>query len=346
MDKYELLTRNMVEVVTEEEARSVLERGKIKAYIGFEPSGLPHLGTSVFWPKKLNDLVELGIDLTILLADWHAMVNDKLGGDLNIIRKSGDLLEKSMKAMGLHPSVKFVWAQDLVSDPEYWKTLLQVAKYSNLKRIVRALPIMGRTEEDADKDFSKYIYPLMQVTDIFYMDLDLALGGMDQRHAHMLARDIAEKMGRKKVISIHGPLLGSLTGSGRMDSFKKMSKSDPNSAIFLSDSDDEVKRKIRNAYCPIKEIEGNPLVDIVKYIIIPYYGKEFVIKRPKEKGGEIALSDYEEFESLYKEGKVHPMDLKEALADAISEILAPSRGLYQRERDIVQLLTSGSSVPR
>ena len=338
MDKYDLLTRNMVEVVTEEEARSVLEKENIKAYIGFEPSGLPHLGTSVFWPRKINDLAELGMDVTILLADWHAMVNDKLGGDLDIIRKSGELLEKSMEAMGLVPSVKFKWASDLVSDPEYWMTLLKVAKSSNLKRIVRALPIMGRTEEDADKDFSKFIYPLMQVTDIFYMDLDIAVGGMDQRHAHMLARDVAEKMGRKKVISLHGPLLGSLTGSGRMDSFKKMSKSDPDSAIFLSDSDEEIARKIRNAYCPIREIEGNPLVDIVKYIIMPYYGKDLVIERPEKKGGKIALGSYEEFEKLYTSGEIHPMDLKAALTKALVDMLLPSRDLYQKEKSLVQSL--------
>ncbi|HKJ96564.1 MAG TPA: tyrosine--tRNA ligase, partial [Thermoplasmataceae archaeon] len=205
MDKLELLARNMVEVITEAEAKDALESGRNKAYIGFEPSGLPHIATGLLWPRKLNDLIELGLDTTVLLADWHAKVNDKLGGDLSRIQESGRLLLKSMKVMGLSDKVKFLWTSDMVSDPEYWSTLLNVAKTANLSRIRRALPIMGRTEEDADKDFSKYIYPLMQVTDIFYMDLDFAFGGMDQRHAHMLARDVAEKMGRKKVISVHGP---------------------------------------------------------------------------------------------------------------------------------------------
>ncbi len=109
----------------------------------------------------------------------------------------------------------------------------------------------------------------MQVTDIFYMDLDIAMGGMDQRHAHMLARDIAEKMGRKKPISLHGPLLSSLTGSGRMDQFKKMSKSDPESAIFLSDSEEAIRRKISRAYCPQGTVQGNPVTDIARYIILP-----------------------------------------------------------------------------
>lgn len=331
MDKLELLKRNMVEVITEEEASAALEEGDKKAYQGFEPSGLPHLGTGLIWSKKLNDLVELGLDTTVLMADWHAKVNDKLGGDLEKIRKSGDIMIKSFKALGTSDKVKFVWTSDMVSDPEYWSTLLSVAKASNLPRIRRALPIMGRTEEDAEKDFSKYIYPLMQVTDIFYMDLDFAFGGMDQRHAHMLARDVAEKMGKKKVISVHGPLLGSLTGSGRMDSFKKMSKSDPNSAIYLFDSTDQVKSKIKKAYCPIKEVEGNPLMDLANHVIFPYYGKPFVIHRPLNKGGEITLQDYGELSRLYSNGEIHPMDLKETITYAIDEMIAPARKMAESE---------------
>lgn len=331
MDKLELLARNMVEVITEAEAKDALESGRNKAYIGFEPSGLPHIATGLLWPRKLNDLIELGLDTTVLLADWHAKVNDKLGGDLSRIQESGRLLLKSMKVMGLSDKVKFLWTSDMVSDPEYWSTLLNVAKTANLSRIRRALPIMGRTEEDADKDFSKYIYPLMQVTDIFYMDLDFAFGGMDQRHAHMLARDVAEKMGRKKVISVHGPLLGSLTGTGRMDSFKKMSKSDPNSAIFLFDPPEKVRSKIKKAYCPIKEVEGNPVMDIIRHIIMPYYGENFLIRRPPQKGGEISPETYAELEKLYVNGDIHPVDLKNAVSDALNEMIAPANRLVERE---------------
>lgn len=331
MDRLEILTRNMVETITEEEAKEALSRNGTKAYQGFEPSGLPHLGTGLLWPKKLNDLVELGIETKVLLADWHAKVNDKLGGDLNLIRKSGMILMKSMKAIGLSDKIEFLWTSDMVADTEYWSLLLSVAKASNLARIRRALPIMGRTEDDADKDFSKYIYPLMQVTDIFYMDLDFAFGAMDQRHAHMLARDVAEKMGRKKIISLHGPLLGSLSGSGRMDSFKKMSKSDPNSAIFVFDSSEELENKIKKAFCPVKEIEGNPLVDIVRHIIYPYYGKEFTIVRPVSKGGAISPEDYGKFADLYRKGEIHPMDLKNAVFHSIDEMIAPARKLAETE---------------
>lgn len=323
----ETLSRNMTEVITPEEVASLRE-DNIKAYIGFEPSGLPHIATGFLWAKKMTEVAEMGIDTTIFLADWHAMVNDKLDGDLVRIRESGEIIRKCMLAFGLPKKVKFVWANDLVADSDYWKLLLQVAKNSNLARVRRALPIMGRSEDDADKDFSKYIYPLMQVTDIFQMDLDIAFGGMDQRHAHMLARDIAEKMGRKKVISIHGPLLGSLKGSGRMDSFKKMSKSDPDSAIFLSDSSEDVRRKLKGAYCPIGEVEGNPVMDIFRHVVFPYIGHDVVIPRPASKGGEFSIASYEELEKAFVKKEIHPMDLKAAASDAVNELIDPGRAVF------------------
>src|SRR5437016_1321312 len=95
--------------------------------------------------------------------------------------------------------------------------VIRVSKASTVARIRRALTIMGRKEEEADLDASMLIYPAMQVADIHWMDLDLALGGMDQRHAHMLYRDVAPKLGWKQVVALHTPLLPALDGGGRMD---------------------------------------------------------------------------------------------------------------------------------
>ncbi|GAG83362.1 unnamed protein product, partial [marine sediment metagenome] len=55
----------------------------------------------------------------------------------------------------------------------------------------------------------------MQVSDIFYLELDVAYGGMDQRHAHMLARDISKKLGRKPPVALHTPLMTGLQAGGR-----------------------------------------------------------------------------------------------------------------------------------
>jgi tyrosyl-tRNA synthetase len=321
MEKIEILKSNASEVVTIEECNNLVS-GNREAYIGFEPSGLPHIAILIY-VNKINELIKLGFHVKILLADWHARVNDKLGGDINLIRESGNKLKNSMVYAGLSPNVEFIWASDLVSNSNYWELLLQTAKNSSLLRIRRSLPIMGRTEEDADRDFSKYIYPLMQVTDVFYLNSDLAIGGTDQRHAYMLARDIAEKMGRKKPVLLEMPLISSLKGKGRMDDFKKMSKSEPESALFLTDTAEDIGRKIKNAFCPMGIVENNSIIDIMKYLIFPYYRTEIEIKRPESHGGPYIIKSFRELESKYLNSEIHPMDLKKALTEILVNIISP-----------------------
>ena len=320
----QVLSRNMAEVVTPGEAE-LLDPKSATAYIGFEPSGYPHIATGILWTMKIKEVASAGVHVTVLLADLHSQINDKLGGDLEKIQKSGRMIEQCMKAYRLPGNVEFKWATDLCNEREYWSTLLKVAKNSTLPRLKRALPIMGRTEEDADSDFSKFIYPLMQVTDIIYSGFDIAMGGMDQRHAHMLQRDIAERMGRKKAVSVHGNLLGSLRGTGRMEPFKKMSKSDSDSAIFMTDDPGEVERKISSAFCPIRQIDGNPVVDILRYIIMPYTEGGVEIQRPPAKGGAISFMNFDEFREPYERGEIHPMDLKKAVVLGLNSLMDPGR---------------------
>ncbi|KAA8923406.1 tyrosine--tRNA ligase [Thermoplasma sp.] len=314
------ISKNTREIVTRDDAEKLEEKRGIKSYIGIEPSGIPHIATAVMWPRKLAE-IQHDMKITVLLADWHAMINNKLHGDLELIRKGGEILRRTFMAEGL-TEADYVWASDLVSSSEYWRMFINTAKKSTLKRVIRALPIMGRSETDAEKDFSMYLYPIMQVTDIFYLDVDVAFGGMDQRHAHMLARDIAEKMKRKKVVSVHGFLLSSLKGNTRMDNFVKMSKSDPNSAILVTDDLEHIEKKINAAYCPPQQVEGNPVAEIMKYIIIPYYEKDIEISGAN---GKIQVDGVEMFEGSYQKGDIQPPELKHTVSTILDEMIDPAR---------------------
>ncbi|PYB68862.1 tyrosine--tRNA ligase [Thermoplasma sp. Kam2015] len=320
MQLVEKLYKNTREIVTREDAEKLVNTDNVRSYIGIEPSGIPHIATAVMWPRKLAEL-QHDMKITVLLADWHAMINNKLHGDLDLIRKGGEVLKKAFRSEGL-TDADYIWASDLVDSSDYWQMFINTAKKSTLKRVIRALPIMGRTETDAEKDFSMYLYPIMQVTDIFYLDVDVAFGGMDQRHAHMLARDIAEKMKRKKVVSVHGFLLSSLKGNSRMDNFVKMSKSDPNSAILVTDDRADIERKINAAYCPPGQVDGNPVAEIMKYIVIPYYDKEIVILG---KEGKITIDNAEIFDQAYVKGEIQPSELKNTVSTILDEMIDPAR---------------------
>lgn len=351
------LMDNTAEFVTKDELIKVIaQKDQPKAYIGFEPSGLAHIGLMVTM-NKVTDLLAEGFEVTILLADWHARINDKLGGDMETIRAAGDYLAQCIEALiprELHGGLRFTTATELISDPDYWEKVIRVAKASSLARVRRALTIMGRSEDEAEADTSMYLYPAMQVADIYELEVDLALGGMDQRKAHMLARDVAEKLGWPKPVALHTPLLGSLSGGGRMemqessegkgpsDAMAKMSKSDPNAALLVHDTDKQFAKKLRKAFCP-PERAGNPVLDLWEYVMAPAArktGGPLVIVRPEKFGGDITYTDYAALEAAYLAGELHPLDLKNGAAAVLGALLQPLRESFEQKPEAYEKLLS------
>ena len=321
-----------------ERARLVRQTGKGKApraYIGFEPSGTAHVGWMVC-TQMIKGLVDEGFDVTILLADWHAQINDKLGGDLHNIRRCAEYMTDAFEALGVDKdSVTYRFAAESAKDDQYWAKVIQVAKHTTLARMRRAMDIMGRTEDEGDRDVSKFLYPAMQVADIFHMDIDLACGGMDQRHAHMLARDVAKKLGHKAPVAFHTPLVPNLkAGAGRMDPAEaKMSKSDPDTGVFVHDSPEDVTRKLQKAHCPAGEVEGNPVLDLLRLVVFPRLEDGFHIERPDKFGGPLHYTTFASVEASFKDGDLHPADLKNGVAAALNAILVPVHAYFKEHPD-------------
>jgi tyrosyl-tRNA synthetase len=329
-ERLSLLARNTEEIVMEEELKKLLaENPSPRSYIGFEPSGLVHLGW-VICANKIKDFVDAGFEMTIFFSDWHAYINDKLGGDIERIRTCARYMEDCFEALGVpRDKVKFVLASDIMDGIDYWEKVMKVGKVTTLSRIKRAMTIMGRKEDDAELDSSKFLYPLMQATDIFMMDIDVAYSGIDQRRAHMLAREAGEKLHWKVPVALHTPLLPGLKGVNRMDPVaNKMSKSDPDSGILIHDTPEDIDRKIKKAFCP-PEVEGNPLLAICKMILFQK-SPIFVIDRPEKFGGKLEFQSYEALEATYAAGKLHPMDLKGGVARALSDQLGPARAYFEQ----------------
>ena len=315
--------------MTEDDLRILIDREeRPKAYVGYEPSGYVHIGSGVIIAEKIKDLIAAGFDFTFLLADWHAMINNKLGGDMEAIRTCAKYFEDAFRALGVPDSVGFAFADDLVSGSDYWANVVRVSKNASVARIRRALTIMGRKEEDAELDASMLIYPAMQVTDIHVLDLDLALGGMDQRHAHMLYRDLAPKLGWKQVVAVHTPLLVGLKGKGRMDAIEaKMSKSKPETAILIHDPPEEIARKVERAFCPPKDTEDNFVTEVARLILLPK--GPLKVERPAKFGGDVTYDDFEALAKAYRSEELHPKDLKAAVSQALADRLAPVREYFR-----------------
>jgi tyrosyl-tRNA synthetase len=358
-ERFRLIKGVAEEVVTDEELRQLLEtKAEPVAYDGFEPSGLAHLPVGIYRPLLLKDLLKARVRFKLLLADSFAWINNKLGGDIEKIRDAGRYFVEVWRAAGVDMRrVEVVWHKEFFSDEDYWRKVILIAKNHTLKRTLRSLAIAGR-EEDASNPAAFVFYPSMQCADIFHLHADICQLGMDQRKVNMLAREIADKKGMvkllgyegcgangKPVVVSHHMLLGLQGFASKVESSRqkvstaleaKMSKSMPESAIFVHDSREDIKRKISKAYCPMKEVEGNPILDYTKEIIFRAF-TEFTIERPAKYGGDVTYYSYSELEKDYREEKLHPQDLKNAVAEYLDRLIAPVREHFEKNREAREL---------
>ncbi|MDD1700141.1 MAG: tyrosine--tRNA ligase [Methanoregula sp.] len=309
MDAYDRATRNTVEVVTQDDLRALLAQTQKKVYAGYEPSGEIHLGHLVTI-NKLMDLQEAGFEVIVLLADLHAFLNRK--GTMEKVSELADYNRQCFEGLGLK-NVKYVLGSDLQLNRDYELLMLQLSQQITLNRATRSMDEVGRQMDHPT--VSQMVYPIMQMADIAMLGVDAAVGGIDQRKIHMLAREHLVNFGYKTPVCIHTPILNGLDG-------KKMSSSQGN-YISVADSEDEILKKCQKAFCP-PEIPENPVLQIFQLHIFPRL-PEITIKRPEKFGGNRTFLSYEDLESSYGKGEVHPLDLKKSCGESLIEILAPVR---------------------
>ncbi|MEM2136448.1 MAG: tyrosine--tRNA ligase [Candidatus Methanomethylicia archaeon] len=336
------------ELLTEERLLEYLKLGiPLRHYIGLEISGYVHLGTGLICMQKVADLQKAGIKTTVFLADYHSWINRKLDGDLDTIRKVAggyfkEALKVSLKIAGGNPeNTDFILGSELYEKVglTYLENVIKVSMNTTLSRIKRSISIMGRKKEEL-LHFSDLLYPPMQVADIFTLNVNLAHGGMDQRKAHIIAIEIGENIFGYKPLALHHHILMGLNiDKENFDNIKKlkdtdlleerlieikMSKSKPEGAIFIHDSEEDIRKKILNAFCPSKEVSCNPIIEIMEYIILRHLRDEY-IKIINQKTHEIKeYKNFIDFERSYLNGEVHPLDLKIYVANKLTEILKPA----------------------
>src|SRR3989304_2912579 len=244
-------------IVKEEELKELLAGdGELVAYDGFEPSGQIHIAQGILRAINVNKMIKAGVKFKMLGADWHAMANNKMGGDLEKIKTVGKYFIEVWRASGMDLSnVEFVWASEMNKDPNYWKLVLQVGKTNALRRFIRT-------------------------ADIFLLGAKITQLGMDQRKLNMLAREVGQRLGFwKPVVVSHHMLMGlGKPASSTADALQKtieikMSKSLPDTAIFMTDTKEDIRRKINKAYCLEGDIKENPILEYYRYIIFESLNK-------------------------------------------------------------------------
>jgi len=321
-EKIELIKRNTDEVITEKELKDLLvKKKKPVVYWGTAPTGRPHVG--YFLPAlKIADLLKAGFKVKVLLADLHAALDNVPWG---ILEKRYEyysvVIPLMIKAIGVdadNGNLEIIKGSDFQLKPEYMFDVLRLSSFVSIHDANKAASEVVKVGKHPK--VSGLIYPLMQVADEQYLQTDAQLGGTDQRKIMVLGRENLPKLGYKARIEIINPLIPGLIG-------KKMSASDERSKIDLLDSEEIVYKKLKNA----EMVAGNPdngIMAFLRYVIMPIKQdrkEHFIVERDKKYGGDLRFSNYDKIEKMFKEKKLHPLDLKNAVAREINDLLKTIR---------------------
>jgi len=343
---------------------------KIRHYIGFEISGQLHFGNNTYQMLKIAKLQQAGIECVIWLADYHTFVNKKLDGKMETINKvARTYFEPVMRITldncgGDSSKLVVLYAFDEYrkydkNNLSFWDYELECEEYITVSRVLRSLSIAGK-EGGESSSYKLTRYVGMQAADVFWLGTHLCQSGLDQRKIYVSCRDIATGLDQKyqlklatetvKPITMFNSLLLGMTPPEKakegktLEATKKMSKSNPDSAIFETDNLEEISRKLKKAYCPMidpnlsgeenQEIQKyNPILNWCQFLIYPA-GKELHIINPKFELDQ-KYSNFGELESDYLAGKIHPLDLKDAVARCLTDWFAPIRNWADKNQEII-----------
>ncbi len=308
--RFELIKRNTEEIINEDKIEKFMKKGVV--YCGYECSGEIHLGHLVTIIKLL-DLQKAGIKVKVLLADWHTWLNKK--GEWNFVNKQMKQWEKGFKSIGLKAEI--IRGTSYQKKPDYFEDILKLALDITVNRGVRSMQQVARDIENAK--ISQIIYPLMQVADVKFLKTNFVVSGIDQRKIYMLGIDEGKKIELQEAVYLYTPLIPGLKGPGT-----KMSSSVKESFISIRDKKQDIKKKILGAYCKVGDVANNPILAITKLILFPNFEK-IKIKRSDKFGGDVEFKSYNDLKNAFESGKLHALDLKNAVADYLEEIIAPIR---------------------
>lgn len=320
--KYELVTRNLLEIVGEDELKEKLKSKKeFSIYWGTMTTG--SISIAYFFPMlKIADFLKAGCKVKILLADLHALLDSV---PFDILEKRYEYYKEAilllLKTIGVDvKKLEFVKGSDLQLNKNYFHDLLKLSTFTTVRNSTKAASEAVKSAQGENIKLSGMIYPLMQALDEEYLEVDAQYAGLDQRKIMVYAREYLPKIGYEPRIELMTPMIRGLVG-------KQMSSSIEGTKIDLLESEERIKSKIKKAECE----EGNPdnglmaLMEYLFFILKKDKKEKFVVERPEKFGGNIEYKDYEELEKDFKSKKLHPLDLKNSVTKEILNLLKPFR---------------------
>ena len=337
-EKWNLINNNLQEVLSPEVAKEILEKNErpLKIYWGTATTGKPHCG--YFVPMlKIAEFLAAGCEVKILLADVHGFL-DNLKAPIELVEERVKyyryVIIELLRAVGVDlKRLVFVTGSDYQTTGEsgakYFMDLLRLSTCVSGHDASKAGSEVVKQVEAPP--LSSQIYPMMQALDEEYLGVDAQFGGLDQRKIFTLATEALPRIGFKKRSHFMNPLIPGLQEGG------KMSSSEPDSKIDLLDQTDVVKRKLKKAYCPPKQVDGNGVMSFVEYVLLPASALKnngtprFIVQRRDQ--DPLTYDNIKDMRNDYLSDVLQPQALKPAVTDALLELIEPIRKAYEADKE-------------
>jgi tryptophanyl-tRNA synthetase len=304
---------------------------------GDRPTGKAHLGHYV---GTIKNRVRYHSDYEsfFIVADLHMLTTKNRPEHIRESDANARELVLDNIAAGIDPDRVTFYLQSAVHEIHELYTLFQnLVTVSRLERIP-SLKDMAR-DANIEMSFGLLGYPVLQAADILCVRGNIVPVGKDNAAHVEVAREIARRFNSLygEVLPIPEVIPGDVPSLVGTDGQAKMSKS-LNNAIFLSDSPQEVKRKVMTMYTDPKRVradipgtvEGNPVF---------IYHDAFNRNR----------AEVDDLKTRYRAGEVGDVEVKQKLADAINEMLEPMRerrAKYDQPGLIEELIWAGTERVR
>jgi tyrosyl-tRNA synthetase len=301
------LRKQDIEILTEERITKVInEVADPVTYIGLEPSNVIHIG-NLSASIPVFKLAKHGFKAIILLADLHALANDK--GEISEIQNFAaadrEMFENVAKKLGIGGKLEYRYGTQF-EDQKYFIQMLRLSRVINFTEAEKSMDEISKSS--VSRMTSSLIYPLMQVLDIGELGVNVAVGAIDQRKVHVLAIENLKKLGYPTPVAIHSKVI--MQG---IDGKRKMSKSFGNT-INLDETQDSLESKIKKTFCSPGDIEVNPILGWYKALIFPVLDRSLSF-------GQKEYSNHAELEVAWKNMEITPQELKGSTIRDLAELL-------------------------
>jgi len=340
-EKKALITRNLQEVLGDDRLDTILGQRDLKIYWGTATTGKPHL--AYFVPmSKIADFLRAGCHVTILFADLHAYL-DNMKAPWELLALRVRYYEEAIKSMLLSIGVPiekltFVRGSDYQFTKEFTMDVYRLSSLVTQHDSIKAgAEVVKQVEHPL---LSGLLYPGLQALDEEYLKCDAQFGGVDQRKIFTFSEKYLPQLGYAKRIHLMNPMVPGLAGG-------KMSSSEAESKIDILDTPNDVKKKLNKAFCEPGNIQENGVLAFAKHVIYPIFmeNEPFRIERKEEYGGNLDFKTYNELETAFGNGDVHPGDLKGAVANYINRLLNPIRERWSKDPELLTLAKEAYKEP-